>query len=373
MDNKNIILFSSGVTEENGILIHLKEALEKLGYRCAYWRDLFKYAKDPSNIALLPSLIKKIPTFDYAILICEGHDKTTMLREGRKIVVDSMRDNVLFEIGLCSMALGLSRTILLTDSHVHLPEDLSGKNGSIAIKRFIYAKDDTADMSEKAEAVASYIRGIEDSARAIDRYISESGNVLTPVIIGAASSSAEGYANNFILRTLEHLEDGVIVNEKMYRFSLDKVFVHIMIPDTITEDTASIAEQKLAKYEKGSVPTARSRSAVFRCEITGDELHIYDFPTSMITSYNTARMILNMDADDSADLEAASRFTAKELKLFEATLKSLLSKEYVVQVINGYYSGRSEAEREHLIRKLCELFQTRFFVEHPEHSLHAES
>lgn len=44
MKNKNIILFSSGISEKNGTLFKVKELLEKKGYSCSYWRDLFAYA-----------------------------------------------------------------------------------------------------------------------------------------------------------------------------------------------------------------------------------------------------------------------------------------------------------------------------------------
>lgn len=348
MKNNNIILFSSGISEKNGSLMKVKDALEVLGYKCAYWRDLFKQANDPSNIALLPSLIKKIPTFDYAVLICEGHDKTIMLRDGEKIEYDSMRDNVLFEIGLCSMALGVSRTILITDSHVHLPEDLSGKNGSLAVKRIIYENECDA----------------ETAAKAIDEYILQNGDVLTPVVIGAASSSAEGYVNNFLLRTLEHIEDGVFIGEEEYHFELEKVYIHLKLPNMIGEDTAKVAAIKLADYDKAIVPTARSRSAVFRCQIVKDELHIFDFPTSIITSYNVAKMILDIDADDSMDMDAAARFAAKELKLFEATLKSLLAENYVTQIIDCNYRNLSKEEKMKMVRRICELFKKRLSIEY---------
>ncbi|HHU53869.1 MAG TPA: nucleotide-binding protein [Clostridiaceae bacterium] len=118
MKNKHIILFSSGISEEKGILDSLVSTLEVKGYMCSYWRDLFSGANDSDNIAILPMLIKKIPTFDYAILVCEGHDITTIQRQGTLEQVYTMRDNVLFEIGLCVMALGLSKTILVTDALV---------------------------------------------------------------------------------------------------------------------------------------------------------------------------------------------------------------------------------------------------------------
>ena len=65
MKNTNVIIFSSGVSERRGLLQWLRGELE---------------------------------TFDFAVLICEGHDKVQMLRDGCREETNSMRDNVLFEI-----------------------------------------------------------------------------------------------------------------------------------------------------------------------------------------------------------------------------------------------------------------------------------
>ena len=143
MRQQNIVLFSSGVSEKNGILDFVKTELDKLEYQCSYWRDLFANARDSNNIALLPMLIKKIPTFDFAVLICEGHDQTKMLREDVDDAVPTMRDNVLFEIGLCTMALGPNRVILLTDKQVRIPDDLKGVDNQSAVEIIIYNPDDT--------------------------------------------------------------------------------------------------------------------------------------------------------------------------------------------------------------------------------------
>ena len=75
MRSQNIVLFSSGVSEREGISLAIRDALEGMGYSCSYWRELFRDAKDSRNISLLPMLVKKIPTFDFAVLICEGHDR----------------------------------------------------------------------------------------------------------------------------------------------------------------------------------------------------------------------------------------------------------------------------------------------------------
>lgn len=76
--NQNIILFSSGVSEESGLVAFVTEQLHKRGFNCYCWRELFRNSNDHNAIALLPMLIKKIPTFDFAVLICEGHDRTVL-------------------------------------------------------------------------------------------------------------------------------------------------------------------------------------------------------------------------------------------------------------------------------------------------------
>lgn len=334
----------------------LRDELEDRGYVCSYWRDLFSKAKNAESIALLPTLIKKIPTFDYAVLICEGHDLTTIHREDATETVSTMRDNVLFEIGLCTMALGLTRTILVTDEAVRMPDDLTGINNSCAVKRIIYKNCDKAS-SESTDTMHSVSKEIDD-------YIKETGDILTPVVIGAASSIACGYVSNFVFRTLEHIDDGVYIGDdsRVIKFPVEKIFMHIVLPETFTKDTSEHARSILDRYPKGRVLTARNRQAEFKCEIVGDELHIIDFPTSMVTSYDTARMILNIDADDTLDKCASERFTAKELNLFEATLKNLLNREYLRQVIDEHYSKIDADERALIVDRVADIITERVYV-----------
>lgn len=364
MNNKNIVLFSSGISERNGILKTLREKLEERGYVCSYWRDLFTNSYDLDNIALLPMLIKKIPTFDYAILICEGHDITTMIREGKQVKIKTMRDNVLFEIGLCVMALGLSRTILVTDDNVHLPDDLTGVNGSLAVQQFIYIDklDSQAMVSEK---VLNYIEKLNYTSEQIDEYIKKTGDVLTPVVIGAASSIACGYVNNFIFRTLEWIDEGIIEleNNNKLTFPLEKIHIHIIIPEEFTQGTVERANRKQEELAKGQACKARIRNAEFRYKIIDDELHIIDYPTTIVTSYDTAKMILSIKADDYVDVDAQKRFTAKELNLFEATIKSLLSDEFLRQILEDNYSNETEAIKQQLFDKVYDVISKRLTIE----------
>ena len=42
MRSQNIVLFSSGVSEREGISLAIRDALEGMGYSCSYWRELFR-------------------------------------------------------------------------------------------------------------------------------------------------------------------------------------------------------------------------------------------------------------------------------------------------------------------------------------------
>lgn len=362
---QNIVLFSSGISEQSGMLREVEQRLTQYGYICSYWRDLFVNANNKDSIALLPMLIKKIPTFDFAVLICEGHDKTVMYRNGRKKEVATMRDNVLFEIGLCVMALGLNRTILLTDAQVHLPEDLVGKGSKVAVKQIIYSQTKEESIKQAAWETVNYISGIEMAAQEIDRYIRLNSGILSPVVIGAAVSTACGYVGNFIFRTLEHIQDGVVFTGETtaVKIPLSKIFMHIILPYEYLPETPERAHKAIERLQKGSVPTTRFRNVEFYYEMHGDEIHICDYPTTLVTSYNTAKMILEMDADDALDIQAEKRFTAKELDLFETTLKSLLSEEFIRQTIEHYYKDDTKEEREALIAQVTGMVTNQVVIE----------
>ena len=83
---------------------------------------------------------------------------------------------------------------------------------------------------------------------------------------------------------------------------------------------------------------------------------------TLTTSYNTARMILDLDADDFCDERAQERFTAKELELFRATLKRLLCEEYVADRIAFFYPQLSAEAREHMIETLMDIFKNRLEI-----------
>ena len=347
MRTQNIVIFSSGISESNGILQHLKDNLESMGCHCQDWRDLFEEARDVHNISVLPMLIKKIPSFDFGILIAEGHDITVMKRKEDALTMQTMRDNVLFEIGLCVMALGIERTILLSDGHVRLPEDLQGKRRQPALPVVIY--DSTSYLSAAQEVTALIQNEVAHSAASSIRdYIEVARNSLSPTIVGAAVASANAYVSNFILRLLEQIDKGVLLEEGKEQLTCipdNKVYVHIILPELYRLDTPSCAQAKLRELKKGVAPFARFRNVEFYYRLDQGELHIIDYPTNLASSYHTARLILHMDADDKRyDTRAEYRFNAKELDLYESALRTLLCEDFIKEVVTHFYEDDTEEE-----------------------------
>lgn len=362
MKNKNIVIFSSGISEKHGITENIKNKLNKMGYSCVDWRGLFTYANKSESIALLPMLIKKIPTFDFAVLICEGHDTTCIYRGQNSETVKTMRDNVLFEIGLCAMAIGLSRTIIVTDTDVHLPDDLRGVDGNLALKQITFNED--IFSSDKTDKDA----GFDTICEEIDKYIKGEGEYLHQVVIGAAASGACGYASNFICRVLERIEDGLTVFDgeeiKNVNISIDNVYMHIILPNNLDQNILSEIKGKQAALMRGRVSSARNRPAEINCFFDEDgALHIVDYPANVVTSYDTARMILQMDADDSPDVTASERFVEKELSLYESTLKTILNETFISQVIEEHYADAIKSEKEKMFRNVVDVVKKRFTVE----------
>lgn len=343
--NNNIILFSSGISEKSGLLDMVMQELESRNFHCYCWRDLFRNAKNQGQIALLPILIKKIPTFDFALLICEGHDHTTILRDGVRTELGVMRDNVLFEIGLCSVALGLDRVILLASESVRLPEDLQGIRGELAVKRVLLEQQTDAGIKSMIDQVQEHIRANQE--------------VYSPVVIGASASTASGYVTNFVFRCVESVFSGFsdrdtgewIVPEP------GKLDMELMIPYRFSEKTSKAAREKQQSLHRGIIPAARRRNLEFNYERRGDRIVIRDYPTTLVTSYSTARTILKLQADDEADPLAEQRFVAKELDLFESALRTMLNPDYLKRYITHYYFSQTDEEKDRMMDSMCSFLE----------------
>ena len=77
--------------------------------------------------------------------------------------------------------------------------------------------------------------------------------------------------------------------------------------------------------ESGSIIAEDIRRTIeFKFSMNGDEMMVFDIPSTITASYSTVRDILNIEADDSRDEMAEKRFLQKETDSFIFTLDKLM-------------------------------------------------
>ena len=302
---QNIIIFSSGTADKNRKVDRVMEIIHELKHNPSKWRELFANANDENKKALLPSLIKKIPTFDFAIIIGDSADLVTRFRDN-DAEMPIMRDNVLFETGMCIMALGAERVILLIDKDVRIPEDLQGING-LGIKH--------VDLGNPDEL-----------KNELNTHINSNLRKMSPVVIGASVTTADGYLDNFIMRFWNNLDKGYISNGEECTFP-KTVTMNIMVPKTIDENIRDRIRQFYDEknLKSGSIITGDFRRTIeFKFSTDGNTMTVFDIPSTITASYGTVRDILNIEADDTPDTRARERFLQKETDSFIFTLDTLM-------------------------------------------------
>lgn len=334
--SQNLIIFSAGESVRNGKVDYLREKLKEHNVNCYDWRELFDSAHDTEHIALLPALSKKIPTFDFALIFAEGVDSVQLRGEE---IQKSMRDNVLFELGLCVMALGTERVILFAEDSVHIPEDLIGV-GKIGVKYVTFSQQDFCLSAEqvgralehKAAELGLKLRAQIDS---VISHINVNADIISPVFIGAAVSSAEAYFLNFIVRLLENAEKEILDTKDNSGFvqPVERIKIKIFLPSVIDESTGRkineyYEKERVSRY---LIKDAGIRGLDFKGTLVNGELTVIDIPTSVTASYSVVNSILNIDSDDEYDSDAEKRFTTKEIDVYGYTLKKLLTPEMASQ------------------------------------------
>ena len=93
-------------------------------------------------------------------------------------------------------------------------------------------------------------------------------------------------------------------------------------------------------------------------------IHIYDYPTNIVTAYTVSKIILGLYADDAEDADAQERFVAKELDLFCVSLKRLLGKDhqFIAYTIQNFYSRETEEIRNTIIERISDVVDHRLEI-----------
>lgn len=308
--NTQVVIFSSG--EQKNAISRLASALEQCGFECTLWTNLFTRQNEDQKYALLPSLLKKIPTFDFAIILATPDELVLRERSGQTEEYKGMRDNVIFEMGLCVMALGCNKTIILQHKDVYLFDDLIGVSG-------IHSKNSL--LSASALGAKCFTFSDEDKLELlyadIAEYMKLEQEVFSPIVIGAACSTAVGYFNMFVKRMQSLLNDYEPQSQKELR-----ILIPEYITSTIFTDIKEYYEDK--GYKRIVVPALEGRDIATYYRMEGETKVFCDIPTSIGASYQTAQEILSVDAADLIDENAEVRFLKKEANMFYLTLKKLM-------------------------------------------------
>ena len=353
---QNVIIFSAGESVRNGNVEYIENQLSKRGINCFDWRSLFKYSHDAEHIALLPCLLKKIPTFDFALIVAESVDSVKMRGE---LEQGSMRDNVIFELGLCVMGLGEERVILLAEEGIRIPEDLDGV-GKIGVEYITFKKVKSQETIGLIERTINQKNEVNAQKEILEideilQYINRNSDLISPVFVGAAVSSAEAYFLNFIVRLLENTDKGFSSkNNAEARVDFPKDFeLRIIIPTSIDCFTRSkiIDFYKANHIDEFVINEAGIRGLYFNgiYDSENDKISIIDIPTSITASYTVVNSILDLESDEDYDALAEERFTMKELDVYVLVLQKLLTPEVARERLSFI---RNTDKKEWILKKL---------------------
>ena len=372
MRRQNIIVFSSGKNKH--VAHEIAQGLDGEVCKAVVWDEFFNkiYGGEytlTKSYALFPFLIKKIPSFDYAIVVAGDDDRMRKNGESGCEYVTA-RDNVIFELGLCAMALGEKRVIIVHHKDVRLIDDLRGY-GEEAQHRICEGEigfEDTVLSSSNVQLKTfDYADGADFGAIAggISAYIGETCQSYSPVVVGAACSTALGYKDNFLMAFSKAVEktDFSVPGSAMcggrdapwLREALlhpENVEIHVLLPsmDFVEKHPEVLSNTRafLGEHLYGQLGTFAdckimdpARTIGFCCKSVNGRLHVIDMPTTLLASQKTAQKILDIKADDAIEKDHLSRILAKEIDLFRNTLT-----QFLVKGKNGcgYYATADDAE-----------------------------
>ncbi len=249
------------------------------------------------NQNFLSDLIKASLQFDFGILLGTNDDK--VLFRGKEVL--QPRDNVLFELGLFTGRLGISKCAFLIDKEIKLLSDFNG---------LTLAYFDKSDMTSFESAVK----------QVKDLFITSSDDEIN---FFPSATLASVYFENLIVPICRFIIEngGFSVKDTIFK----NCKVKVIIPDKINEDVNLQFERIKSSISTENVSfkyAGRPRYISIDTQIKNDTLEFIDFPT-IITGINHA--IANLLPSDFNKLSADyNSILERELRRFITTLKKLL-------------------------------------------------
>jgi hypothetical protein len=290
-------LFIGSSSEELKLSEAARTLLEK-DFDVTIWNEkLWDTSVFKINQNFLADLLKASLQFDFGILIGTNDDKVVF--RGKEML--QPRDNVLFELGLFTGRLGVSKCAFLIDSEIKLLSDLNG----LTLARF--KKSDVSSFNDAVNQIR-------------DLFLSAGDDEIN---FFPSATLASVYFENFVVPICKYIIEGKGFPCKGTHYN--KCKVNVIVPDRISNDVNLQFEklkQKFSTENETFKYAGRPRSINVDTQIKDDTLEFIDFPT-IIAGINHA--IANLLPHDFNMLSPDyNSILDRELRRFITTLKKLL-------------------------------------------------
>lgn len=279
------------------------------------WTGIFKLNK--SNF---DNLVSQIAFHDYAILIATADDTIT----SRKKTTRGPRDNVLFEFGLFTGGLGVSRVFFVMQENSKIPSDLNGITLPFIPK---------SSSKRFKDAINNTVNQIKD-------HISNKEKTFDLGFL-PSTALAYGYFGNFVEKTVERLLEDKADKKKFSlmdgsKFEISSLKFTILIPNDLRDDMFKKVAAKRLKdgWQKLKVDPKHIRDYDFSIDVSkvaNGELHLVDIPFTL----NALNMAVELYSAK-AHLGKTNNETLleyREIRNFQRTLEYLISKSALAKGI----------------------------------------
>lgn len=295
--DRKAYVFIGSSWESQQIAKHVADSLQDVAEVQTWYDGFFKPGKSSFE-----SLCTQIAAFDFAVFIGSGDDWTRM----RKRIFASVRDNVLFEYGLFTGAIGRERTFLLMEDQVKVASDLNG----ITLLRYSLKNPDSLDRQ------CGLLKEYMDEERKLAR-----------ISLLPSTSSAASYYINFLhpLCTAIHEEKDCVIDGVSRQLSPHTDRVRVLLPDTLSKDTDSLsgAYMRGKGYRPVSIGRAGGRRNLTAYGTIRDGgLLLADIPTCLSSLFKSIQLFVGKDFMGRSAFER--RMSAREIDNFRNTLLAQL-------------------------------------------------
>jgi len=267
---------------------------------CDIWSENFFDV----NVAALDNLCKKLIGYDFAIFIGSKDDWLM----SRKKLSDAMRDNVIFEYGLFTGAIGRQRTFFIIQNGAKVFSDLNGITLS-----FFDSDEQLKQCFEKINILITEEIGV------------------SRISMLPSTASAISYYTNFIRPVCNDIRDkkDITIQDKCIHY--EKAQLNIIIPSELKGDLNDYSKFYYDdnRLVEGIISSSSRKRPVFLSEPVNDVLQIFDVPTILNSSFVAIDLFIGKDYIGKKD--DVELYRNREIQNFKNTLQRLIDEDPVAR------------------------------------------